>query len=424
MICNRYPDSWTEEAIGSVAEINPESLSSGTDPGHQFRYIDISSVNVGEIDWDSVTTHTLESAPSRAKRIVRPYDVLLSTVRPTLQSHTFADWPEQEGYVCSTGFAVIRTGDNLEANFLRHLVFSRLVTTQLHRLETGSNYPAVPQDDVGRVRIPLPPLPEQDRIAEILDGADEAIRQSERVIAKLREMKKGLLHDLLTCGLDAEGELRDPEEHQEAFKDSPLGRIPREWKVTDLDTLGTWRGGSTPSKSEPANWNEGTVLWLSPKDLKNSRLSSSQDKITEYALSNSGLTVFDPGDVIVVFRSGILRHSFPVAVTDMPFTVNQDLKVLIPDPSVDRAFAFWLLKGMGPRILNKAVKAGTTVESIDPFAFYHLPVALPSLKEQRRISSILSAEDAHVQVEKATLNKLRQVKRGLMDDLLTGRVRV
>ncbi len=75
--------------------------------------------------------------------------------------------------------------------------------------------------------MPLPPLPEQRRIAEILDTLDEAIRKTEQVIAKLQQMKQGLLHDLLTRGIDDNGELRDPERHPEQFKDSPLGRIPR-----------------------------------------------------------------------------------------------------------------------------------------------------------------------------------------------------
>ncbi len=85
--------------------------------------------------------------------------------------------------------------------------------------------------------VPLPPLPEQRRIAEILDTLDEAIRKTEQVIAKLQQMKQGLLHDLLTRGIDENGELRDPERHPEQFKDSPLGRIPREWEVAPLENL-------------------------------------------------------------------------------------------------------------------------------------------------------------------------------------------
>ena len=86
-----------------------------------------------------------------------------------------------------------------------------------------------------------PSLPEQRRIAEILDTLDEAIRKTEQVIAKLQQMKQGLLHDLLTRGIDENGELRDPERHPEQFKDSALGRIPREWEVAPFER-NSWPG--------------------------------------------------------------------------------------------------------------------------------------------------------------------------------------
>src|SRR5690606_16610143 len=80
----------------------------------------------------------------------------------------------------------------------------------------------------------VPPLPEQQKIAEILDTVDEAIRKTDQIIAKLKQVKQGLLHDLLTRGIDDNGELRDPERHPEQFKDSPLGRLPKAWEVTTL----------------------------------------------------------------------------------------------------------------------------------------------------------------------------------------------
>jgi type I restriction enzyme S subunit len=88
--------------------------------------------------------------------------------------------------------------------------------------------------DLSQVPIRVPPLPEQRRVAEILDTLDEAIRKTEQVIAKLQQMKQGLLHDLLTRGIDDNGELRDPDRHPEQFKDSPLGRIPERWEVLPL----------------------------------------------------------------------------------------------------------------------------------------------------------------------------------------------
>jgi type I restriction enzyme S subunit len=107
----------------------------------------------------------------------------------------------------------------------------RLVGRQLDRLSHGSIMAGLSSAIVRRLEVPVPPLSEQRSIAEILDTLDEAIRKTEQVIAKLQQMKQGLLHDLLTRGIDANGELRDPERHPEQFKDSPLGWIPRGWEV-------------------------------------------------------------------------------------------------------------------------------------------------------------------------------------------------
>ena len=418
-----YTETWPQEQLSNVCEIeiggtpargNPRFWARRGEAG--FPWVAISDMGPERID-QTAEQITQQGVNNSSTKLV-PEGTILMSFKLTIGRTAVAD---TDLYTNEAIAAFYPISGRLADDWLYHILPQAAEQGSAEQAVKGKT---LSKTKLQKLKIPVPPLAEQRRIAEILDAADEAIRQSEHVIAKLQEVRKGLLHDLLTRGLDRDGNLRDPDAHPKQFKDSPLGRVPREWEIADLDALGTWRGGSTPSKSEPANWNEGTVIWLSPKDLKNSRLSTSEDKITEYALSSSGLTIFDPGDVVVVFRSGILRHSFPVAVTDVPFTVNQDLKVLIPDSSVDRALAFWLLEGMGSLILNKAVKAGTTVESIDPYAFYHLPVALPSPEEQRRIAPILNAEDVRIQAEVAALEKLRQVKRGLMDDLLTGHVRV
>ncbi len=272
--------------------------------------------------------------------------------------------------------------------------------------------------------IHLPNNKEQQRIASILDTIDEQIQETERLLAKLKLVKAGLLHDLLTRGIDEHGDVRDPVAHPEQFKDSALGRIPREWEVSNVGNLGMLRGGSTPTKAIEDNWLDGNILWISPKDIRGDEISNSEDKITQKALDRHKLTVFNPSDIILVFRSGILRHTFPVATVSKPFTVNQDIKVLSPNKGVYSKFAFFVFQWLGEKVLRLAVKAGTTVESVDLKTFISLPVLLPKEGEQNQIAAILNSHDARIVSEEEELTKLRQVKRGLMHDLLTGRVRV
>ena len=117
-----------------------------------------------------------------------------------------------------------------------------------------------------RYFVPLFSLSEQRHIAEILDTADEAIRQTERLTAKLKLVKAGLLHDLLTRGLDEHGRLRDPQAHPEQFKDSPLGRIPRGWEVKRLTDIASYQNGGPFPSNEYGN--DGIPL-LRPGNLPN-----------------------------------------------------------------------------------------------------------------------------------------------------------
>jgi type I restriction enzyme S subunit len=194
--------------------------------------------------------------------------------------------------------------------------------------------------------------------------------------------------------------------------------VPEEWDVLALGELGTWGGGSTPRKSNTEYWG-GTMPWVSPKDMGEPVVKRTEDHVTRQALSQTNLTVYRPGSVVVVFRSGVLRHTFPVATLDQPFTVNQDMKVLSTWDAVDDRFVFHLLRCMGPLVLQRATKVGTTVESVDTTSFKSLPVGLPPLPEQRRIADVLDTVDAAIRETDNVIAKQEQVKTGLLQDLLT-----
>jgi len=186
-----------------------------------------------------------------------------------------------------------------------------------------------------------------------------------------------------------------------------------------ISDLGVWRGGMTPSKAVAAYWNDGTVPWVTPKDMGVPTISNTMDLISERALNESGLFLFNPGCVAVVFRSGVLKHTLPVAHAAVPFTVNQDIKVLQPGDDVDSRFAYHTLTALGPRIIKAAVKVGTTVESVDLATFLRVPVFLPGEEEQRRIAKILDTVDAAIRLTEALIAKHKQMKAGLLHHLLT-----
>jgi len=191
--------------LDALCDINPESLGPDAATAFEFRYLDISAVTLGVIDWDATRLVGFEDAPSRARRLLRAGDVLLCTVRPSLQAHCRIHSVRAESLVASTGFAVLRPHDPADSGFIFHQIFSDQVASQLRALETGSNYPAVNERDVRGLFFYAPVSEERTRIAAVLDVVDEAIAQTQAVIAKLKQVRTGLLHDLLTRGLDENG---------------------------------------------------------------------------------------------------------------------------------------------------------------------------------------------------------------------------
>lgn len=160
--------------------------------------------------------------------------------------------------------------------------------------------------------------------------------------------------------------------------------IPGTWAFLSLSEIGEWRGGGTPSKANSAYWN-GDIPWVSPKDMKVPRIRDTADHVTKAALKNSAAKLIPAKSVLIVTRSGILAHSFPVAVTDVDVTLNQDLKALIPAAGIDPDYVSWALNAFHRQILDQCAKYGTTVHSIEFPRLMNFKIPLAPTNEQLRI---------------------------------------
>ena len=177
-----------------------------------------------------------------------------------------------------------------------------------------------------------------------------------------------------------------------------------------LRDLGEWSGGNTPSKANAAYWVDGTIPWVSPKDMKVDEITSSGDRVSEAALKEGRVSLVPEGSVLIVTRSGILSHTLPVAVTKTPVTINQDLKALSPKPGVLPKYVAHALRGASRRILNQCSKHGTTVASIETKGLLDFEIPLVDLDEQRRI--VAEIEKQFSRLDEAVAN-LKRVKANL-----------
>jgi len=268
-------------------------------------------------------------------------------------------------------------------------------------------------DMVKNTIIPLPPLEEQWGIAEVLSSVDQAIEVTERLIQKLEQAKKVLMQELLTKGIG----------HKE-FQETPIGKIPKEWKFVRVADLFTVETGTTPSTKVKEYWENGSINWITPQDLSKLRnrvwIWESERKITELALKKTNLSLLPEGSIILSTRAPVGY----VVVLKAPATFNQGCKGLIPkNPSdtVPEFYAYYLLK---IKPLLEAKSGGSTFKELSKKTLEGIYVPFPPLEEQIRIADILKSVDDWIELEVKRKEKLRSLKRGLMDELLTGRIRV
>lgn len=182
--------------------------------------------------------------------------------------------------------------------------------------------------------------------------------------------------------------------------------LPHTWSMASLCDLGEWRGGGTPSKLVKDYWN-GNIPWVSPKDMKQDSIVDSADHITKNAVDDSATKLIPPDSILCVTRSGILAHTFPVALTTVPVTVNQDIKALTPFKGIDARYLASVIRARGRTILDTCSKDGTTVDSIESSRLYAYRVPVAPEREQPRI--VAKIEELFSELDKA-LDSLTTVR--------------
>lgn len=161
--------------------------------------------------------------------------------------------------------------------------------------------------------------------------------------------------------------------------------LPDGWAATTLGELGEWRGGGTPSKAQVAFWTNGSIPWVSPKDMKRDIIDDAEDHITEAAIKGSATQLIPAHSVLIVTRSGILRHTLPVSINLRSVAINQDLKAVTPVDGIKAEFVARQLHSDAQGILSDCAKSGTTVDSVDFDKLKARSFRLAPLSEQRRI---------------------------------------
>jgi len=206
-----------------------------------------------------------------------------------------------------------------------------------------------------------------------------------------------------------------------------LGEVPEHWEQRKLKFVAHFSGGGTPSTTNDDYWS-GNIPWVSPKDMKTSLIVDTEDHISEKAIVESAVNLVDPGSVLLVVRSGILKHSIPVAINAIPVTLNQDMKAIIPNSDLLPMYILYVVTGCQDRLLLEWRKSGATVESLEFEYIVNTQWPLPPIAEQQAIFEHLDQETSQLDRLVATIRtqveRLRVYRQALISAAVTGKIDV
>jgi type I restriction enzyme, S subunit len=375
-----------------------------------LKLVRIDNVSWGKIAWDTIEYLPMNYSLAYPELILAAKDILLALNRPITQNKLKI---AKIGKKDLPAILYQRVGkiiplSEMNKNFAFHLLNGILIKF-IKETSLGSDQPFISTNELKKLLIVKTPLPEQKKIAKILDTLDTTIRKTEDVIEKQKKIKQGLLHDLLTKGIDQNGNLRT---NLKDFKPSELGMIPKEWEVKKLGEVCINR----TERITENKVNDNPYVGLEHLKSNNPYIEScglAVDSISTNSIFYEGDTLF--GKLRPNLKKCVQVEFYGYCSTDILVisSVGNNNRYITRLFQSDKVMRFAVRTSIGTKMPR------TSWSQLNKFK---LP--LPSLQEQKRIAQLLDKQDQQIQKEQSQLDKLKTLKKGLMNDLLTGKVRV
>ncbi|NPB04202.1 MAG: restriction endonuclease subunit S [Thermotogae bacterium] len=344
---------------------------------------------------------------TRPIKIANPEDILISVRAPV------GDVNIANKKICiGRGIAAIRVDKKL-ADPVYVFYFLQLIKPKVEAKASGSTFKAIRYRELAELRIKLPPLLEQKKIAEILRTVDEAIEKTDEAIERTERLKKGLMQRLLTRGIK-----------HERFKKTELGEIPEEWRVVGLEdaaievTIGVV-SSATPYYTSQENG----VPYFRSQNVRENKLLPTNIYITKEFNERHKKSILKEGDVLTV-QTGDIGTSC-VVPKEFEGSNCHSLLITRTNPQMlNPYFLSYFLNSHIGKTMIKRINSGWGRDHLLLKDFRKLKILLPPIEEQKQIAEIISTVDRKLELLRGRKEKLERVKRGLMKDLLMGRKRV
>lgn len=283
--------------------------------------------------------------------------------------------------------------------FRAYLLKHPWVNNELKKLATGSKVYGISKTNIAKLEVVLPPLPEQQKIAAILSKWDELIEQQTQLIAAKEKQKTSLMQKLLT------GEVRFP-------------GFEGEWEYEKIGSICKTYSGGTPRRNKKEYYG-GQIPWIKSGELNTSNIYKTEEYITELGLKNSSAKLVPENTVLLAMYGATAGV---IAITRIEATLNQAILAILPNETLTFSFLYFYLNFVMPYELQRLIQGGQPNLSAD--VVKSIDLAIPSIAEQEKITSFLSNCDDEIQLLKDELAAIQLQKKGLMQQLLTGKIRV
>ncbi|AHG05033.1 type I restriction endonuclease subunit S [Halobacterium sp. DL1] len=318
----------------------------------------------------------------------------------------------------NNGLFVLRPlNEEYAPEFMYYVLKSFYFDDFIETITAGSTISHLYQKDFVNFRFPLPNISEQRRIADILSTVDKQIQQTNEIIEETKELKRGLRQDLVVgSGLS--------NEYTEVRLGARTTEIPVNWSIETISDVADVEKGNTP-KTSNSDYYGGDIVWVTPDDLSNlyergeKYISDSRRKLTEAGLKSTSVNIVPAPSVMFTSRSyGIGK----TAICTTPAATNQGIIAFHCKDELDVEYLYYYLNYVMDYII--ALSGVSTFPEVSLTDIRNLKVPVPPKEDQNRIKSVLQSVDEKLVDERGHKEHLQELKRGLMQDLLTGDVRV
>lgn len=409
-----------------AATINDEALPDSTDADFELAYIDIGNVDSqGRIH--DIVNYRFEDAPSRARRMVRDGDIIISTVRTYLQAIAPVENPPSN-LIVSTGFAVVRPSNLLDHRFCKYALRENKFLWEVESRSTGVSYPAINASDLGDIKVRLPEISTQRLIANYLDREtariDGLIAEKEHMLALLEEKRAALISRVVTRGLDPNAPLKPSGQEW-------LGEIPAHWRLERLKFhLSSLEQGWSPQcdnhPAEPDEWGVlkvGAVNAWTFNPAENKRLPDEIEPLREYEIKQHDV-LMSRANTTQLLGSVVCVE----AISSRLLLCDKLYRLNVNQDQLDREFLVAFLRASPGRFQLEREASGTSgsMQNIGQDTVQNAWIAVPPLAEQKTISRFIA--DSRKKTEnmdaalRRTVDLLRERRAALITAAVTGQI--